>query len=377
MNWREEFADFDDVTYLNVSTQAPLPTVAARAARQAVDWKRLPHTIPMEAYFGLPNRIRALLAKMLNADAEEFAITTGASGGLLAIANAVEWKPDDEVLIAQGEFPAHRAAWVPLERAGKLKVKTVEPQSRFLTADDFLPQLTPKTRVVSTSLVRFDNAVRIDAPRLAAACRSVGAWLLLDVSQCAGAMPLDARALGADFMVCAGYKWLLSPYGTGLLWARRELIEQFRPGPLYWMGVEGAENFQALGLSEMKPAPGARRWDSPETASFFNLAAMEASLEFVLRAGVETIWRHNNALVEQMYSALPRDRCVAASPAAPEMRGPYGCFAARNPEKTQALYEKLCAAKVVTGLREGHIRVAPHLYNSERDVDKLLSVAAV
>jgi selenocysteine lyase/cysteine desulfurase len=201
--------------------------------------------------------------------------------------------------------------------------------------------------------------------------------LLLDVSQCAGAVPLDARALGADFMVCAGYKWLLGPFGAGFLWVRKELIEQIRPGPLYWMGVEGAANFHSLGLGAMKPAPGARRWDAPETASFFNLAAVEASLELVLRAGIENIWKHNNALIEQMLAQLPRDRCVAASPAEAAARGPFGCFAARSAEKTQTLYEKLSAAKVVTGLREGRIRVAPHLYNSPRDVDKLISVISV
>jgi selenocysteine lyase/cysteine desulfurase len=376
-NWREEFAEFDDVTYLNVATQAPLPTVAARAARQAIEWKQSPHTLPSEAYFGLPNRIRALIARIIGAEAEEIAVTTGASGGLLAIASAIEWRPEDEVLLARGEFPAHGATWMPMGAAGRLKVKVVEPGGQFLAAKDFFPHISKRTRLVSTSLVRFDDAVRLDAPRLAAACRDAGAWLLLDVSQCAGALPMNARALGADILVCAGYKWLLSPYGTGFLWARREVIEQMPRGPLYWMGVEGAENFHSLSLGEMKPAPGARRWDAPETASFFNLAAMEASLEFVLRAGVENIWKHNCALVEQMYAALPRDRCVAASPADADARGPFACFAARSPEKTQALYERLTQAKVMTGLREGRIRVAPHLYNSPRDVDRLISVISV
>jgi selenocysteine lyase/cysteine desulfurase len=281
------------------------------------------------------------------------------------------------VILARGEFPAHRATWLPMAERGRLRVKVVEPAGRFLTADDLAGAIGPKTRLISTSLVRFDDAVRLDAAWLASACRAAGALLLLDVSQCCGAVPMKARELGADFLVCAGYKWLLGPFGTGFFWARKEIAEQAPPEALYWMGVEGAMDFSALGANPMRPARGARRWDAPETASFFNLAALEKSLELLLRAGVETIWRHNNALIEQMMDALPRDRCVPASPAEPSARGPFACFAARSPEKTAALYEKLRAERVYTGLREGSIRVAPHLYNSPRDVDRLISIVAV
>jgi len=377
MNYRSEFADFDDVTYLNVATQGPIPLVSARAAHAAVDWKKLPHTIPDESYFGLPDRIRALLAQILHADPTEFALTTGASSGLMAIANAMEWSSGDEVLLAQGEFPAHPATWRPLESAGKLKVVSVEPRGRFVDADDFIARITPKTRLVSASLVRFDNSARLDAAKLAAACHAVGAFLLLDVSQCAGAVPMNLPELRADFAVCAGYKWLLSPYGTGFLWARTGVMERLRLGPLYWMAVEGARDFHSLSMNTVRPAAGARRWDSAETGNFFNLAAMEKSLEFVLQADVEKVWHHNNALLEQLAAALPRDRCVLASPVQPSERGPYLCFRARTPDATPQLYARLREAKVLTGLRENAIRVAPYLYNTPRDVDRLISIISV
>ncbi len=377
MDWRKEFVEFGDVAYLNVSTQGPVPLVSARAAQKAIEWKKSPHTIPHEMYFGLPDRIRELLARLINAAPEEIAVTTGASSGLLAAAQAIAWKPGDEILVAQGEFPAHPSTWMPLAERDALQVKIIKPVGRFVSADDFMAQLGPRTRLISVSLVRFDDASRLDAQRLSAACRRAGVLLLLDVSQCAGAMPMDVRTLGADFVVCAGYKWLLSPYGTGFFWVRGDLIDQLRSGPLYWMAVEGAANFSSLPLAGMKPARGARRWDSPETASLFNLAAMEASLEFVLRAGVENVWSHNAALIDALVERLPRDRCVLASPADAAARGPYVCIAARAAEKTQALYEKLTAEKVIVALRENAIRIAPHLYNTPRDVDRLISVISV
>src|SRR5262249_60585127 len=125
---------------------------------------------------------------------------------------------------------------------------------------------------------------------------------------------LDVCALGVVLPVAVGYKWLLSAYGTGFFRAREDLIDQMRAGPFYWMALEGAERFDTLAIDNWKLARGARRWDSPETASFVNLAAMDASLEFLLRVGVQTIWEHSRRLVREMIGRLPHDRSVPASP---------------------------------------------------------------
>ncbi len=378
MDWRDEWFEFDDVTYLNLAGQAPMPRVSIRAAQEALEWKKNPSRLPDSIYFDLPNRVRGLIAPLIGGRPEEIALTTGATGGLAAVAAGFDWKPEDEILIARGEFPAHLATWMPLMQAGRLQVKIIAPRERFITAVDFLAHISKRTRLVSVSLVRFDDGARLDTQELARACREAGALLLLDVSQCAGAMPMDVRALGADFAVCSGYKWLLGPFGTGFFWARTERIAEMRPAPFYWMALEGAHEFHKLWQgNSWTPTPGARRWDSPETASFLNLAPMAASLEFVLRAGVENIWQYNRRLMAEMAERLPLDRCVLASPADPDARGPYACVAARSPEKTAALYEKLREAKVIVSLREGALRVSPHLFNTERDIDRLLAVLVV
>jgi len=185
---------------------------------------------------------------------------------------------------------------------------------------------------------------------------------------------MDVTQFGADFLVCAGYKWLLGPFGTGFFWCKHEQISKMRPGPFYWMAAEGVNNFAALATAPPRPAPAARRWDAAETANFYNLAALEAGLELVLRARPETVAEHNHRLIEQLFSRLPVDRCVVASPREPERRGPYGCFEARSPEKTKALYEKLRRENVITSLREGKIRVSPYLYNTEQDIDRLVAL---
>jgi len=373
-DWRQEWFDIEDATFLNAAGNAPMPKVSLRATQSALDWKKFPHRIPDSAYFETPARIRESIAKLIGAQTEEIALTTGASSGTALVAYNLDWKTGDEVLTAKGEFPLQFTTWKPMEEREGVKLKVVSPQNRFISADDFIAALSPRTRLVSASLVRFDDGVLLDAAKLAAACHAQGTFLLLDASQCCGAIPMDVTTLGADFIVSAGYKWLLSPYGTGFLWAKNERVAKMRPGPFYWMALEGADRFASLVFTDPKPAAGARRWDSAETASYFNLAGMDASLQFVLNLGPQTVSAHNRKLIDLLYERLPKDRCIPSSPLDSIQRGPYGCFAARTPEKTAVLFENLQKENVIVSLREGNIRVSPHLYNTERDIDRLIEV---
>jgi len=376
-NYRSEFADFEGVTYLNAALQGPMPLAAAREAEAVLEWKKHPYRLADSAYFDLPDRIREKVARIIGGRAEEIAVTTGASSGLAAVAAGIDWKPGDEVLVGRGEFPAHRSTWLRYEQAGKLRVRMVLPRGHFISADDYIECITPQTRVVSASFVRFDNGARLDAARVARACEKVGAALILDLSQCAGAMTLNVRELGATMAVASGYKWLLGPYGTGWFWIASEWIERLPLGAVYFLALEGARDFHALPTDNPRPAPGARRWDSAETANFTNLAALDSSLDLLLRTGVGAIGRYVDALVAEIIDGLPRTNCVLASPAERERRGPYVCVSARDPQDTPALYERLRAAQISVSLRENALRIAPYIYNTPEDIARLLQVLSV
>src|SRR4029077_15329699 len=147
--------------------------------------------------------------------------------------------------------------------------------------------------------------------------------------------------------------------------------------PFYGGPPEAAKKFPPLAHGNPKPTRDARRWDMAETSNYFNFAAMDASMQFVLQFGPETVQAHNRKLIDLLFERLPKDRCVPASPLDSAQRGPYGCFTARSPEKTAELYHKLVKEKVITSLREGNIRVSPHLYNTERDIDRLIAAITV
>src|SRR4029077_1525932 len=359
IDWRNEWFPIDDATYLNFAAHAAIPRVALNAVRLSAEAKMRPHIVDDQTFFSVAASLRQTLATLIGASPDEVALTSGAGAGLAAIAYALKWSDGDEVICSRGEFPVQYATWKPMEAREAIKVRIAVPQGQFVQSDDLVAALTPSTRVVSVSHVRFDDGSMLDVSSLAAACKRNGTLLVLDVSQSCGAVPMNVRTLGADFIVCAGYKYLLSPWGTGFLWMRKENLDSLRPGPYNWLS-QGVESFARLNYVDPEPAPTLSRWDSAEAASIynFNLTVMEASAKFVLEAGPSLIRDHNQALIDYFFERLPEGYRLA-SPRQASQRGVFGCIEARTRGDTEFLYQMLREERFVVALREGKIRVGP------------------
>src|SRR6202049_2853702 len=341
IDWKKEWFPIKDATYLNFAAHAAIPRVALNAVQASVAAKRRPHIVDDHSFFSVARSLRQSLATLIGASPDHIALTNGAGAGLAMIAYALKWSADDEVIIAGGEFPAHYATWKPMEAREGIKVQITHPQGQFMQAGDLIAAMTPRTRVISVSHVRFDDGSILDASSLAAACKRNGTLLVLDVSQSCGAIPMNVRSLGADFIVCAGYKYLLSPWGTGFLWTRKEDLDSLRPGPYNWLS-QGVESFARLNYVDPEPAPTLSRWDSAETASIynFNLTVMEASAKFVLDASPALIRDHNQALIDYLFERLPEGYRLA-SPRQASQRGAFGCIEVGSRGATGFLYQQL------------------------------------
>jgi selenocysteine lyase/cysteine desulfurase len=373
-DWKNEWFPIEDATYLNFASHAAIPRVALNAVEASVAAKREPHIVDDQSFFSVARSLRQSLATLIGASQDDIALTSGAGAGLATVAYALKWSAGDEVILAGGEFPAHYATWKPMEARESIKVQIARPQGQFIQSDDLIAAMTPRTRVISVSHVRFDDGSMLDASSLAAACKSNGTLLVLDVSQSCGAIPMDVGSLGADFIVCAGYKYLLSPWGTGFLWAKPENADLLRPGPYNWLSQD-VESFARINYVDPGPARTLSRWDAAEASSMynFNLTVMEASLKFVLNATPTLIHDHNQSLINYFFERLP-DGYRLASPRPASHRGVFGCLEVGSRSNTESLYQTLRDERFVVALREGKIRIAPHLLNSTEDIDRLLVV---
>src|SRR5260370_22237485 len=229
---------------MNGAGEAPMPRVSLDAVQAALEWKKFPHALTDQGEMDLPRRVRTSIANLIGAKPEEIALTTGASAGLIALAYGLSWKPGDEILTAHREFPVQYTTWKPMEAREGVKLQLITPREQWITADDFIAALTPRTRVVSASMVRFDDGSMLGTLKLSAACPGQASLLALDGSQCCGAIPMNVKQLGADFVTCSGYKWLLGPYGSGFFWGSSELMTKFLPGPFYSHGIDGLNHYR-------------------------------------------------------------------------------------------------------------------------------------
>lgn len=281
-DYASDFADFGGVTYLNCAFQGPMPLVAAAAAEEALQLKKTPNLIRDEDYFAYPDAYRQAVADLVGCETRDVAVTDSATHGILLMVNGLDWQPGDEVVLPEGEFPANRFPWLSLERRGVL-VREVPAESGRATLDAIETAITPRTRVVSASWVSYSSGRRLEIEAVAELCRSRGVLFVLDGTQGVGGLDFSLSTTPCDLLACAGYKWLLGPYGLGFAYVAPELSERLEPGLVNWFAIEGARDFNRLSECRLDFVAGARRFDVNETANFTNVAAGTASLRYLER----------------------------------------------------------------------------------------------
>jgi selenocysteine lyase/cysteine desulfurase len=369
---REDFFDFDGWSYLNSAYQGPLPRVSAAAIEEALELKRRPYTLPETLLVELPSRVRALAARLIGAATDEIALATGATHGLNLAAAGLPLKPGDEVLLGPGEFPSNLFPWRYHSSRRGYTARVIETAGPYPQVDDYARAATDRTRALAVAQVSYSTGYRSDLPALSRLCRERGWYLVVDACQAVGSIAFSVADFQPDILATGGYKWLLSPYGTGFTYVRQGLIGELQVPVVYWMGLESAEDFNALSRQTMTFAHSARRFDVPETASFLNLFGMERSLEYLLDVGVETVERHHTALLQQLADGLPAGFKLSGE-RSPEHRSGIVFLSGKDADATAAAFQQLREAKIHTSLRENRIRVSPNIYNDESDIDRLLS----
>ena len=368
-----DFGGFEGRAWLNCAHQGPLPLVAVAAAEQALADKAAPHRLGDEAFSEVPGRLKAALGRLVGVPADQVILGNSTSYGLQLLVQGVEWRQGDEVLLVDGDFPATIAPWLPLAERG-VRVRLLRPQGAALDAGQLEAELTPSTRLFCTSWVFSFTGQAVDLPALGRVCRRAGVTFVVNGSQGVGAAPLDLAALPVDALVSCGFKWLCGPYGTGFCWLAPDLLASLTHRPAYWLGHLAQDDLGGHSEIRLRDDLGAAAWDVFGTANFLNFRPWTASVEYLLRLGTERVAARDQALVERFLQGLDPDRYRLVSPRQGPGRSTLVVFGHHRPGRTEALHERLAAAGVDVALRRGRLRVSPHLYNTDADVDRALEV---
>lgn len=357
--------------YLNSASTGPYPE-STRAALDALNALRAePHRISLDLQFGTLARMRARCAELVGADAAEIALATNTSSGINLAARALPFAPGDVVVTSDREFPANVYPWMALARSRGVQLRLVPCAGDLPDEEALLAALDqPRVRALAISWVSFGTGYRVDLQRLGAACRERGIHFVVDAIQGVGAAPLDVHACHVDVLACGGQKWLLSPWGTGFTYVRRELVPALEPPDAGWLAVKGSEDFSHLTDYRLDWRDEARRFEVG-TLPYQEYVGAVASVELLLALGPAAVGHHVAALVDRVVRwARGRDDVRLITPADPARRAGIVALAPRD---AAGAARRLDAAGVVYSLREGAIRLAPHCFNTAEDVDAALA----
>ena len=366
--YRDEFPVSQSSIYMNHAAVAPISRrVLAAMVRllEDVHHHGLEHG---ESWLEAYEAARGSAARLLNADAAEIALTKNTSEGISFFANGLDWQPGDEVVSVASEFPANFYPWKFQERKG-VRLRLVEETEGRLSLDALSQALTPRTRVVAVSHVQYISGFRLDLEKLGALCADRGCLLFVDAIQGLGAFPIDVRRCRIACLAADGHKWILGPEGAAVMFLNREVLDKVSPSTVGWTSVRGWRDYSSR---EFVWREGASRFEAG-TLNTVGVYGLGAALDLLLEIGVGAVGERVLELTGRLRRGLRDLGHKVFGPLEPCEASGIVSFVPRQGSPAD-IAAHLRAHRVQLSERGGKVRLSPHIYNTEEEVDRVLGL---
>lgn len=374
-NQRHLFNLPEDTTYLNCAYMSPMLKSVAQKGVQAIYGKEDPTTIKAEDFFENTSKLREEFAKLIEvADPKQCAIIPSVSYGIATVANNLKAGKGDNIVVTEEQFPSNVYAWHTLAEERGIKVKTVSaPQEKERGKrwnELILDAIDSQTKMVALGHVHWADGTRYDLKAIRKRTKEVGAILVIDGTQSIGALPFSVKEFEPDAVIVAGYKWLMGPYSSGVAYYG-EYFADGKPIENNWMNRLKSEEFANLVNYQDQYQPGSIRYEVGESANFILTPMLTEAIRQINTWGPENIQAYCGNLTSPYLKELQEMGFQVESP---EYRGNH-LFGIRLPEHTsmEAIRKYFSEQRVFVSYRGSSIRVAPHMYNTEADMEALLT----
>jgi len=362
-----EFPGADSQIYLNHASTGPLPERTRRALEAFTRDRTNPFRLPDDRLQGILADARFRAARLINAEVGEIALATNTSFGLNLAARMLPFAPGSIVLVSDDEFPANVFPWRQLgDRGVEMELVPVTAQGWPDEARMLERMQDPRVRALAISHVQFHNGYAADLDTLGRAARASNTWIVADSIQGLGHLPFDVKKTPVDILACGGQKWLLSPWGSGFMYVRRELVPELVSPLAGWSAFQGTDNYLTLCDYSGGLKADARRFELI-TLPFQDMLGMSQALDLIHELGVEAIAAHIESIGRPVIEWAERRGVRLVSPLGARGSGMVCLAAADVPGGLAALH----AAGVAVSEREGALRIAPHCYNTIEELSRV------
>ena len=357
-------------TYLNSAAISPMPKITADAVyRQLLDVSEN-GSAHYADWIAVKQTTRALVAEMLKVEAEQVAFMRNTSDGFATVANGMKWQKGDNIVTFAKEFPANFYAWRRIRDVFGVELRLCPERDGRIDTDEFIDLIDANTRLVSISAVQFASGFRADLERIGAAARKVNALFAVDIIQGFGAMPFDLPAQFVDVAAGASHKWLCAPEGCGILYLSERARERIEPTLVGWISVEDAWNFDDY---EQQFKPNALAWETG-TGGISLFYGLEQSLKLLREAGAENIEKYLENLTDYMCEHLAAKNYEIVSSRAAGEKSQIVCVRHRGGLTSNEIAKRLESEKIIVSPRGDRVRIAPHFFNNEDDIERLIEI---
>ena len=363
--WRARFPVFQSKTYLNSCSYGAVAT-DVRAAYDAYLADREREGSYWDHWVGLNEELRASIARLLNVNPTEIAVTASLSAGLNALAGAMDFSGKrNKVVLSDLEFPTVGQIWHAQQARGA-RVEIASREGGRVPIENFEALIDDETLVVSITHVSYKNGARNDIPAIVELARRHGAMVMLDSYQAVGTFPISPNALDVDFLAGGVLKYLLGSAGLAFLYVRKDMIQGLQPLTTGWFAQK---DIFAMDHTANAPADDARRFEMG-TPPIPNIYAALAGLKIIHEVGLENIEAHVGKLNARLKQRAAEEGFTLATPDDPAR---HGAMIALKSTDMVELTSRLEAEDIVTSYRDGNLRISPHFYNIEDDIDAAMA----
>lgn len=368
-SYREEFGVLQRKAYLISASLGPVSGRSKRYLQEYVDaWEEMgaPEPVWFERIFPRIRTVKGLFARLIGADQDEIAITTNVSSALSSIASCMEFPPErNRVILTELDFPTAGHVWLAQERRGAEIVFLKSPDGLTVPVETFAEAIDERTAAVCINRVLYRSSAVIDASEICRLARTAGAWSIVDDFHGAGIIPVDVRQLGCDFYTAGVLKWLCGGPGLTALYARRDLLPSLEPTVSGWWSQREPFSFR---LQELDYHPTARR---------FETGTHPAPIPFIAQGGLEIISEVTPARIRERQGDLTEYVMQRADEGGYPVRTPRergargGVVNVGVGEQAGKIADALYERDICVDARGDGIRISPHFFNTEADIDRL------
>lgn len=364
----QQFPSGNRRLYANHAAISPWPRYVAETVSAFATENLRDGAIDYSRWLQQTESLRQRAARLIGAaEPRDMALVANTTEGVDIVARGLPWRAGDNIVTAAGEFPTNQMAWARLAERG-VALRVVDIRTAADAEQALLDQLDERTRLLTVSAVQWTDGFRLNLGRLGAACRANDTALFVDTIQQLGALAVDVMADQVDFMACGGHKWLHTPEGIGLFYAAPRWRDRLHTGRQGWRMVERP---YALDGAPQAEARDARRFE-PGTPNMLGQLALDAALSVQEAVGPAVVSRRVLANTERLLAGLNGLRGVRViSRAEPERRSGIVTFQPVN-VAPQTLCARLEKAGVIVAPRGGGVRISPHYYQGEAEMEAIL-----